>query len=67
MLVSYKIGDSFLLLPLPEVQSMLENSTTRIDEEVLKLEECISGVREEMEALKVGLYGKFGRSINLET
>jgi len=46
---------------------MLEESTTEIDGEVSKLEEHLSGVREEMEALKVELYGKFGRSINLET
>lgn len=66
-LVPYKIGDAFVSLPLPEVQQMLESSTTEIDDEVVKLEEKLGGVREEMEELKVALYGRFGRSINLET
>lgn len=63
----YKIGDSFISLPLPEVQSMLSSSTERIDEEVSALEEKLGGIREEMQQLKVALYARFGRSINLET
>lgn len=63
----YKIGDSFISLPLPEVQTMLSSSTERIDEEVLVLEEKLGGIREEMQQLKVALYARFGRSINLET
>jgi prefoldin subunit 4 len=64
---SYKIGDSFVSLPLPEVQEMLSESTAQIDEEVSKLEENLSGIRDEMKELKVQLYARFGRSINLET
>lgn len=64
---SYKIGDSFISLPLSEVQELLEISTTQIEEGVLVLEEKLSTVREEMSQLKVELYGRFGRSINLET
>ena len=64
---SYKIGDSFISLPLPEVQELLEASTTQIEESVSLLEEKLSTVREEMSQLKVELYGRFGRSINLET
>jgi prefoldin subunit 4 len=64
---SYKIGDSFVSLPLPEVQEMLSESTAPIDEEVSKLEENLSGIRDEMKELKVQLYARFGRSINLET
>jgi prefoldin subunit 4 len=63
---SYKIGDSFVSLPLPEVQEMLSESTAQIDEEVSKLEESLSGIRDEMKELKVQLYARFGRSINLE-
>lgn len=54
-------------LPVSEVQALLSSSTEKIDEEVTKLEESLSGVREEMEQLKVALYARFGRSINLET
>lgn len=65
--VPYKIGDSFISLPLPEVQEMLSTSTTRIEEEVAALEESLSTIREEQTELKVDLYARFGRSINLET
>jgi len=64
---SYKIGDSFISLPLPEVQEMLSTSTSKIEEDVSALEEKLSTVREEMSQLKVELYARFGRSINLET
>jgi prefoldin subunit 4 len=63
----YQIGDSFITLPLPEVQEMLSTSTVKIEEEVSGLEEKLSTIREEMEQLKVELYARFGRSINLET
>lgn len=64
---SYKIGDSFISLPLPEVQELLSTSTGRIEEEVSAVGEKLSTVREEMSELKVQLYARFGRSINLET
>ena len=63
----YKIGDSFISLPLPEVQQLLASSTEKIEEEVSKVEAKLSEVREEMQELKVALYARFGRSINLET
>ena len=63
----YKIGDSFVSLPLPEVQELLAAATEKIEEEVAKVEERLGGVREEMRDLKVKLYARFGRSINLET
>ncbi|TAQ84102.1 hypothetical protein B7494_g7574 [Chlorociboria aeruginascens] len=66
-LIPYKIGDSFISLPLTEVQEMLSTSTERIGEDVERLEEKLTGVREEMSQLKVDLYARFGRSINLET
>ncbi|KAL1650869.1 hypothetical protein SLS58_000988 [Diplodia intermedia] len=65
--VPYKVGDSFMSLPQPEVLELLTDSTERIDKDVTKLEEQLSGVRDEMEELKVALYARFGRSINLET
>jgi len=66
-LVPYKIGDSFISLPLSEAQSLLVTSTERIDEEVSQLEESLGDLREELSQLKVALYARFGRSINLET
>jgi chaperonin cofactor prefoldin len=63
----YKIGDSFFTLPLPEVQELVSADSSRIDEDVAKLEEKLGICQEEMSQLKVALYGRFGRSINLET
>jgi prefoldin subunit 4 len=54
-------------LPLPEVQELLTQNTEKIDEEVSALEEKITQIREEKKELKVELYARFGRSINLET
>ena len=54
-------------MPLPEVQEMLSSSTEKIEEEVAGIEEKLGGIREEMEQLKIALYARFGRSINLET
>ena len=63
----YKIGDSFLSLPVSEIQTLLEESTTSIDEEVAALEKNLDGLRGEMDQLKVALYARFGKSINLES
>jgi len=49
------------------VQEMLTTSTTKIEEDVSNLEEKLTTIREEMTQLKVELYARFGRSINLET
>jgi prefoldin subunit 4 len=62
----YKIGDSFFSLPLPEVQELLTASVEKIDTEVSAVEEKLSELRDEMTSLKAALYGRFGRSINLE-
>lgn len=38
----------------------------RIDGEVSTVEEKLGELREEMQELKAALYGRFGKSINLE-
>ncbi|KAI0007530.1 prefoldin subunit 4 [Xylariaceae sp. FL0662B] len=65
--IPYKIGDAFFHLPLPKAQEMLESSSSQIDEDVSALEDKLGTIREEMTQLKVELYARFGRSINLET
>jgi prefoldin subunit 4 len=62
----YKIGDSFFNLPVPEVQELLSAAVERIDGEVSSVEEKLGEYREEMQSLKTDLYGRFGKSINLE-
>jgi prefoldin subunit 4 len=47
----YKIGDSFFLLPLPEVQELLTASIEKIDTAVAAVEEKLSEHREEMQEL----------------
>ncbi|KAK3654444.1 hypothetical protein LTR56_004074 [Elasticomyces elasticus] len=64
--VPYRIGDSFFSLPVSEVQGLLSSSVEKIDTNVGSLEAKLSELRDEMQELKTALYGRFGRSINLE-
>lgn len=64
---SYKIGDCFVSLPQPEVLELLQTSTESIDSDVDALKERLDTIHDEMAELKKALYGRFGRSINLET
>ena len=63
----YKIGDTFISLPVPEVQELLSTSTEKIEGEVSEIRRKLDTIREEMEQLKVQLYARFGKSINLES
>jgi prefoldin subunit 4 len=63
---SYKVGDSFMSVPLSEAQEMLATSTEQIDNEVSRLEERLQELRDEMKGLKAQLYARFGKSINLD-
>lgn len=62
----YKIGDTFFQLPLSEAQQHLATSTEDVEGEVTKLEDSLGELREELQELKVALYARFGRGINLE-
>lgn len=64
---SYKIGEAFFHVPLPQAQEMLGLSTARLEEEIGELEDKMGTIREEMTQLKVELYARFGKTINLET
>lgn len=63
---SYKIGDSFVSLPVSEVQEHLSASVEKIDAQVSAVEEKINNLHEEMQQLKASLYSRFGKQINLE-
>lgn len=53
-------------LPLTEVQSLLSASSEEIDADVTRLEDALGDLREELSQLKVALYARFGKSINLD-
>ncbi|EMC92189.1 hypothetical protein BAUCODRAFT_151620 [Baudoinia panamericana UAMH 10762] len=64
--VPYKIGDSFFSLSVSQAQDLLSSTVEKIDGEVSSLHDRLSELRDEMQELKAALYGRFGRSINLE-
>jgi prefoldin subunit 4 len=63
---SYKIGDAFFHVSLPVAQEMLGRSGARVERELREQEEKLEDIRAEMAALKVDLYSRFGKTINLE-
>ncbi|KAJ7594521.1 Prefoldin subunit 4 [Mycena floridula] len=64
--VLYKIGEAFIHMPHPEAMERLENDQAEIDAEVSKLAGSAEECEKEMKDLKVVLYAKFGRAINLD-
>ncbi|KAF3766490.1 Prefoldin, subunit 4 [Cryphonectria parasitica EP155] len=65
--IPYKIGDSFFHVTVAQAQEMLGTGTAKIEEDISEIEDKLNTAREEMSQLKVELYARFGRSINLET
>ncbi|KAJ9606023.1 hypothetical protein H2200_009872 [Cladophialophora chaetospira] len=65
-LIPYKIGDSFMRVPLSEAQDLLTEETTELEGEVSRVEEELEGIKDEISTLKAHLYARFGRGINLE-
>lgn len=63
----FKIGDAFFHIPLEDAQEMLTTQTTQIEEDTGALEDKLGSLHEEMTQLKVELYARFGKQINLET
>ncbi|KAK1924366.1 Prefoldin subunit-domain-containing protein [Papiliotrema laurentii] len=65
--VLYKMGEAFFYLSLPAAKKQLRHDTKRYEKDIGELreraEECEKGMKE----LKVQLYAKFGKQINLET
>lgn len=62
----YKIGDSFISLPLGKVRERLEADSETCNVAVKELEGRLKETVDEMSKLKSLLYSKFGKSINLE-
>ena len=66
IITRYKIGDAFFHVALPVAQEMLGFSTSRVEEKLREKEEKLEDIRAEMTELKVDLYSRFGKTINLE-
>ncbi|PWW80330.1 Prefoldin, subunit 4 [Tuber magnatum] len=65
-LIPYKIGDSFFHLPLEEATQLLNASKEEVGKEVAEIVEKMEANESVMNGLKVELYAKFGKAINLE-
>ncbi|KAI9025486.1 putative GIM3-Gim complex component [Hyaloraphidium curvatum] len=64
--VSYRVGDFFALLPLEEAKERVAKAQESVGEEAKRVEGDMDKVQERMDELKVLLYGRFGKSINLD-
>ncbi|KAI0335161.1 Prefoldin subunit 4 [Cubamyces sp. BRFM 1775] len=64
--IMYRIGEAFIHMPHPRAVKRLERDLAALNAE---LEKCTSSAEEcekQMKELKVILYAKFGRAINLD-
>ncbi|EDR11621.1 uncharacterized protein LACBIDRAFT_189312 [Laccaria bicolor S238N-H82] len=64
--VLYKVGEAFLHMPHPQAVKRLERDQNVIDARVAALAAQADECEAEMKDLKVTLYAKFGKAINLD-
>jgi len=64
--VLYKVGDAFVHLPLSEAQELLQGDQEALEKEIESVRERMEKCEVTMKELKVVLYGKFGKAINLD-
>lgn len=62
----YKVGETFVHVPLPKAQKLLGKDQVRIESEIEAVQERLEECAKEMKGLKVVLYAKFGKAINLD-
>ncbi|CAJ0764001.1 24074_t:CDS:2 [Entrophospora sp. SA101] len=63
---TYKIGDSFIDLPILKVQELIEKDKALLEGELESIKNEFDELKNKMSNLKVHLYRKFGKAINLE-
>lgn len=61
-----KMGECYVLLPKEEAEETLERKIGECDERLSAVDEKITELKSVMTELKVQLYGRFGKSINLD-
>jgi prefoldin subunit 4 len=64
--IPYRIGEVFVHLTGDEVQERLEHDKAQVDAEVDEIGVEVSEIKATLTRLKVELYAKFGKAINLE-
>ena len=65
-LFRYKIGEAFFHISLKRAQTLLQKDQESIDSDINGLQGKIDQYQQEMKDLKVALYAKFGKQINLD-
>ncbi|KAJ3173814.1 hypothetical protein HK101_011025 [Irineochytrium annulatum] len=65
-LIKYRIGEAFISLSLTQCQERIQSEKEEIEGELTEIEGEMETLRAQMDGLKATLYGKFGKSINLE-
>jgi len=65
--IKYKFGECFFELPKDEVASRVELQIEVTEQKKTDMEKQISDIQVQLHSLKATLYGKFGKSIHLET
>ncbi|CCM02311.1 uncharacterized protein FIBRA_04402 [Fibroporia radiculosa] len=64
--VMYKVGEAFLHLPHGRAMKRLEKDQNELDSELSRFSERAEECQKSMTELKVILYAKFGKAINLD-
>ena len=66
LLPRYKVGEAFMHLPHRRALKQLERDQEQVNKELSSLTERAADCEKTMKELKVILYAKFGRAINLD-
>ncbi|RIA98103.1 Prefoldin beta-like protein [Glomus cerebriforme] len=65
-LIKYKIGEAFINISVEQAQQRIEKDKEILIQELEQLQHEMNDLNGQMSQLKVHLYGKFGKAINLE-
>jgi len=60
------VGETFLVEPTDDILSALDVRKGKIEKEIEEIQQRMQTIQSLLSDLKVKLYGKFGKSINLE-
>lgn len=64
--INYKIGEAFILMKASDAVTRIEKENEDLDSKITNLGSKIDELDETLNELKVQLYAKFGKNINLE-